>query len=328
LALTSIYQMKKIAIVYGGFSAEAGISAKSAAVAKKFICANTYTTFMVRIGLTGWFLELEGESYPIDKNNFGAMVQGKPFLFDGVFIAIHGDPGENGVLQAYFDLIKMPYNTSGSFAAAMTFDKGSCNSILRQKGIKVAESYWYQKGIALDEEVILKRVGLPCFVKPNRGGSSYGISKVSKAEDLQKAINFALEHDSEVIIEAYVRGTEASCGCLNYIDGIKALPITEIVVEGEFFDYAAKYEGKSQEITPARLDLETTLKIQNTTELIYKMMQLNGMARVDYIIQDGEPFVIEINTVPGLSEESILPQQANAAGISMKDFFTKSLSFI
>lgn len=317
---------KNIAIVYGGYSAEAGISSKSAQVVKRYLSEAVFNTYMVEIRTSGWFLHHNGSTFTVDKNDFSCQIDGQKITFDGVFMAIHGTPGEDGTLQSYFELIGIKHNTSASFPAAITFDKGTCNSILKQRGIQVAESYWYTSGNPIESEKIINKVGLPCFVKPNRAGSSFGISKVKHIQDLVPAIQLALEHDSDVIIEAFVNGTEVTCGCINFIDGVQALPITEIVSEGEFFDYSAKYEGKSQEITPARIKADLSQSIQDTTERIYKMLNLNGMARIDYIIQDNIPYVIEINTVPGLSEESIIPQQAREAGISLEDLFAKSLS--
>jgi D-alanine-D-alanine ligase len=317
--------MKKIAVVMGGYSAEKVVSMKSGAVAMQHVASKEYHPYAVVIDEAGWRLELEGTDYPIDKSDFSATVKGEKIHFDAVFMAIHGTPGEDGELQGYLDRLQIPYTTSGAAAAALSFNKGLCNDFLRSKGISCAAAQLLQQGDAINEAAILAKVGLPCFVKPNKNGSSFGVSKVNKAEELAAAIQKAFVHDDEILVESFMQGTEVTCGVLNFGGELRSLPATEIVSENDFFDYEAKYEGKSQEITPARLSAEVAQKVSERTKEIYQLLKLDGIARIDFIIQDGEPYIIEANTVPGLSEESIIPQQAACAGISLSELFQQAV---
>lgn len=317
---------KKIAVVYGGYSAEKEISKQSAEVVFKHLEGGVFAPYLVEITKTNWNCLWDGQWESVDKNDFSVHRKGECLTFDGVFMAIHGSPGEDGKLQSYFELIGMPHNTSGSFAAAITFDKGTCNSILKQRGIPVASSLWISAGDAVEVDLIAREIKFPCVIKPNRSGSSFGVSIVEDEIQVEPAIQKALEHDSEVLIESFLNGTEFTCGCTNFMGGIQALPVTEIVYQGRFFDYEAKYKGQSQEITPARFDAETTAEIQALTQKIYSILNLKGIARVDYKMHEGRPHVIEINTVPGLSKESLIPQQAREAGYDLGAFFEASLA--
>jgi D-alanine-D-alanine ligase len=265
---------------------------------------------------------------PISKEDFAFTLKGEKKFFSKVFMALHGPPAENGEIQPYFDNLRIPYTTCSSEVSSLTFDKFKCNKKLSDLGFNCAQSIIHEKGANIEADSIIKEVNLPCFVKPNGAGSSYGISKVNKETELVNAIHKASEHDNEVLIESFVDGTEISCGV--YLDGINitALPITEIVSENDFFDYEAKYEGKSEEITPARINSKLTLEIQKTSISIYEKMKLEGICRIDYIIQEDIPFIIEINTIPGLSEESIIPQQLKTANISLSEVFDMYLSNI
>tara|TARA_B100000780_G_scaffold264090_1_gene218473 strand:- start:69 stop:803 length:735 start_codon:yes stop_codon:yes gene_type:complete len=239
-------------------------------------------------------------------------------------MALHGSPAENGLIQPYFDNLNIPYTSCNAKISALTFNKYECNKKLKELGFNCAESYLHTKGDKVIEKKIIDIVKLPCFVKPNEAGSSFGISKVKKKEDLKKAINSALNYDNKVLIEQFLDGTEISCGVYNK-NNVQALPITEIVTENEFFDYQAKYEGKSQEITPARISKELTIEIQKLTTDIYKAMKLSGICRIDYIIVNEKPYIIEINTIPGLTEESIIPQQVKSANLKLSVIFESCL---
>ena len=313
--------MKNIAVVMGGYSAERVISIKSGRVVAKNLQSDEFSTYTVVIDRDSWYLTLKNQKYVINKKDFSANINGKNIFFDAVFIAIHGTPGEDGKFQSYLDQLKIPYTTSGSAAAALSFNKGKCNDYLRENGVLCAPSYLLHKKTAINENDILKQVGLPCFVKPNKNGSSFGVSKVKEKEKLKEAIENAFAHDDETLIESFMEGKEVTCGIHNFGNELTTFPATEIVSENDFFDFEAKYEGKSKEITPARISDELAKKIACRTKEIYCLLKLNGIARIDFIIQNNEPYIIEANTVPGFSEESIIPQQAACAGVSLKDLF-------
>ncbi len=314
---------KNVAIVFGGYSAEWVISEKSAEVVAEHLDPSLYRAFRVHISEAEWsVVPHEGPRLPIDRNDFSFELNGANVNFDVVFNAIHGTPGEDGVLAGYFDMLSIPYTSAGVLASAITFSKSFCNGLLRQfDELHIPGSAVILKNEPIDPERIIAKVGIPCFVKPNCAGSSFGISKVNNGSDLLPAIQHAFEHDDEVIIEQFIAGTEVSNGAFLKNGEVTVLPITEIVSENDFFDFNAKYEGASREITPARIDPEIADLIQGTTKKVYQHLRLKGMARIDYIIQGGRPFLIEVNTVPGLSEESILPQQVIHAGMTLQEFF-------
>jgi D-alanine-D-alanine ligase len=317
--------MKNIAVVMGGFSAEKVISLKSGIVAMNSLDKENYKTFAIVIDNEGWRLEKNSKSYPINKSDFSVKIDRQKIKFDGVFMAIHGAPGENGVLQYYLDNLNIPYTCSGAKASELSFDKGACNDYLRSFGIPCAKSIKLEKGEQINCSDIINELGLPCFVKPNGNGSSFGISKVKSGNELIPAIKKAFEHDNYILIESFLSGIEVTCGVHNLNDKIETFPITEIVSENEFFDYEAKYEGKSNEITPARISDELAKKVSEKTIEIYRLLKLNGIARIDFIIVDDLPYIIEANTVPGLSEESIIPQQAKCKGITLSELFNQSV---
>ena len=316
---------KNIAILRGGDSSEIAISLKSAEVVSRHIDTNKYTPYRVHIEGTDWHVIHNEQTYPIDKNDFSFSTDGRKICFDGVFMAIHGTPGEDGVLQSYFDLLNIPYNCCGSFESAITFNKAMCNALLKQFNIASAKADLINKDAEYDLEKIQKEIGLPCFVKPNKAGSSFGVSKVSEENQWEDALKNAFKHDEQVIIEAFVDGTEVTCGVIEKEGELIALPLTEIATENDFFDYEAKYEGKAKEITPARVSDENRDQVQSISKNIYRILNLNGMVRMDYIIEKKQPFLIEINTIPGLSEESIIPQQAQCYGMSLKELFSLSI---
>ena len=317
---------KNIAIIMGGYSSEYEISLKSGQVVYESLDKNKYNAYRIHIFETKWvFVNDFNEEFLVDKNDFSVLVNETKISFDCVFNAIHGSPGEDGFMQGYFKLLNIPHTSCGMYQAALTFNKRDCLSALKPYGIKTAESYFVNFGDPIDEDAIVKKVGLPCFVKANRAGSSFGITKVYKKETLQNALNTAFKEDNEVIIEAFLDGIEVSVGVITYKGEIKVLPITEIVSENDFFDYNAKYLGQSQEITPARIDEALAEKVRHIAKKVYKVLNLTGFSRSEYIFKNGEPHLLEINTVPGLTEASILPQQAAEAGISLSDLFENAI---
>lgn len=312
-----------IAIIEGGYSHEKVISLKSAATVFENIDLAKYTPIKVRIDEEGWVAFINDNKIPINRDDFSIIVNNEKIKFDFAFIVIHGTPGEDGKLQAYFDMIGLPYSTCNHLAATLTFNKYVCNQFLKSLGITVANAVLVRKNEIVEPENILKTVGLPCFVKPADGGSSFGVSKVKEGNELLAAIQKAQEHGTEVLIEAFMEGREFTNGVYLSENGIKVLPITEIITQNEFFDFEAKYLGESQEITPAAINAEMTNRIKQITYKVYQILGLKGMCRVDYILVGKEPHVIEVNTVPGLSAQSLIPQMAAYEGISLKELFSE-----
>ncbi len=317
--------MIKVAVVMGGYTGEAEISLKSGNLVLANLDKEKYELYPVHILTEGWYCLLEGNKYPINKGSFSFIKDEKEITFDVVYNTIHGTPGEDGYLQAYFEIIGMPFTGCPFYQSALTFNKKDCIAVLNKYGIKSAESVYLRQGEKIDEAHIFSIVGLPCFVKPNKSGSSLGASKVSKKEDLIKAIEKAFKEDSEILIEQFLDGIEVSVGVLNYKGKTKILGITEIISENEFFDYEAKYLGKSEEITPARLTDQVTKKVDEIAIKTYECLNMNGFSRSEYIIVNDEPFFIEMNTLPGLSPQSIFPQQAKVAKIEMKELFDNEI---
>lgn len=310
-----------IAIVAGGDSSEWQVSLRSAAGLNEFIPSEKYTKYIVTIVGKTWQVELpSGEKMPIDKNDFSFVMNGEKVKFDFAYITIHGTPGENGILQGYFDLIGLPYSCCGVLAASLTFDKYTCNQYLKSFGVNVADSVWLHRGDKIDEKLIAEKVGLPCFVKPCDGGSSFGVTKVKKMEELPLAIEKAFAEGKEVMVEALMTGTEVTCGMYRTRKKEVVFPITEVVTANEFFDYDAKYNGQVEEITPARLSEEWTQNVQNETRKIYSALNAKGIIRVDYIIEpSGKINLLEVNTTPGMTATSFIPQQVRAAGLDIRD---------
>jgi D-alanine-D-alanine ligase len=318
--------MKKVAIIMGGYSSEYQISLKSGNVVYQFLDQNLYKGYRIHILKDKWvYVDEQDHEFPIDRNDFSTIVNGEKITFDVVFNAIHGTPGEDGLMQAYFELLGIPQSSCDYYQAALTFNKRDLLSVLKPYGIKTATSYYLNQGDEIDEKAILETVGLPCFVKPNKSGSSFGISKVKSKDELAYAIVNAYKEDNEIIIESFLDGTEVSVGVINYKGNITVLPITEIVSENDFFDYEAKYLGKSQEITPARISPEMTEKVAAVAKKAYEVLKMSGFSRSEFIIVNGEPHMLEMNTIPGLTTESLIPQQAKEAGISLTDLFTNAL---
>ena len=318
--------MKKIAIIMGGYSSEYKISLTSGNVVYQNLDKTKFTGYRIHIFKEKWVYVDDNETeFAIDKNDFSVIINNEKITFDCVFNAIHGTPGEDGLMQAYFELLKIPQNSCDYYQAALTFNKRDLLSVLKPYGIKSATSYYLNLGDEIKQDEILAKVGLPCFVKPNKSGSSFGISKVKTKDELLFAIANAYKEDNEIIIESFLDGTEVSVGVINYKGETVVLPITEIVSENDFFDYEAKYLGKSQEITPARISEDIAEKIRVVAKKAYTILKMSGFSRSEFIIVDGEPFMLEMNTIPGLTTESLIPQQAHAAGIALEDLFTNSI---
>ena len=315
-----------IAIIMGGYSSEYKISLQSGQLVYETLDTSKYNAYRVHIFKEKWVvLNTANEEFPINKNDFSVVINNTKITFDCVFNAIHGSPGEDGLMQAYFELLRIPHTSCNMYQAALTYNKRDCLSALKPYGIKTAESYYVNLGDPIDEDIIISKVGLPCFVKANRAGSSFGISKVYKKEDFQQALKIAFKEDHEVIIESFLDGIEVSVGVLEYKGKTIVLPITEIVSDNDFFDYEAKYLGKSQEITPARISEEQAETVSALAKKVYSVLKLRGFSRSEFIFKDGEPHLLEVNTVPGLTSASILPQQAAKYGISLNDLFENAI---
>ncbi|MDR5591045.1 D-alanine--D-alanine ligase [Christiangramia sp. SM2212] len=317
---------KKIAIAMGGYSSEYRISINSGNIVYKHLDRDLYEPYRVHILQSEWFVVAEDDTpYPINKSNFTVKIDDKVITFDCVFNTIHGTPGENGLLQAYLELIGIPQTSCDYYQSALTFNKRDLISVLKPYGVKAATNYFLNKDQEINTKEIVDTVGLPCFVKANRAGSSFGVTKVKTEDEIISAAKTAFTEDDEAIIESFLDGTEVSVGVITYNGEVLALPVTEIVPDGEFFDYEAKYLGKSQEITPARISNEDTKKVQDIAVMIYKKLKMKGLSRSEFIFHNGEPHFIEMNTNPGISQASILPQQAEKAGISLKDLFGSTI---
>jgi D-alanine-D-alanine ligase len=311
--------MLNVAILCGGDSSEYEISLKSAQTVYNNLPKDKYNAFLVVCKNASWKVN---NNFEIDKTDFSfTNNSGNKIKFDFAYITIHGTPGEDGKMQGYFDMLNIPYNTPSQWASTVTFNKWTTTTLLKALGIKAAKSLLYYKNQSVDYTYIEKEIGIPCFVKPNAAGSSYGVSKVNSITDLPQAIANAFKESNEVMIEAFMQGREVTCGCFSDGNKIHALPVTEIISDNDFFDFDAKYNGKSKEITPAEIPAEIFNKVQETTKFIYRALNLKGVIRIDYILQNNEPWVIEINTTPGLSPQSIIPQQVKAYRMNLSDFF-------
>ncbi|MFY7730515.1 MAG: D-alanine--D-alanine ligase [Flavobacterium sp.] len=314
-----------VAVVMGGYSDESVISIRSGQLILNNLDRSKYTPFEVHILPEGWDVVINGEKYPINKADFSFEKEGIKTNFDVVINTIHGTPGEDGQMQAYWQLLGIPYTGCGFYQSALTFNKRDTLSVLNKFGIPRAASIYLTKGDPVNAQEIADNLGLPFMVKPNQSGSSLGISKVNSLEEFDKALEFAFAEDSDILIESFLKGMEVSVGVLNYKGETTVLGITEIVSHNDFFDYEAKYQGKSDEITPARLDEETEKKVREVAIKAYEALGMSGFTRSEYIIVNGEPHFIEMNTNPGLSPASIFPQQAGVAGVAMSDLFDNEI---
>jgi D-alanine-D-alanine ligase len=315
--------MRTIAIAAGGDSSEYEISVKSAREVEKAL-SSKYQVFIIMIRGINWYWEDQrGRYYNIDKNNFTLLKDDEKIRFDAVFIAIHGTPGENGLLQGYFDMMQIPYSSCGAFCSALTFNKQACKLYLKDYSIPMAGNILLRKGEMIDLPLLLREIDFPCFVKPNDSGSSFGVSKVRVKEELQAAIELAFKESNEVMIEAFMEGREVACGVVKVKGKAIVLPVTEIISKNEFFDFEAKYTpGKSDEVTPADMPVIVTNKIQDLSSKVYDLLGCKGIVRVDFIVVGDKPYFLEINTVPGMTAESIVPKQAEAAGIDISELYS------
>jgi D-alanine-D-alanine ligase len=315
-----------IAIIAGGDSGEYEISIKSAAVVKDHLDNAAFNSYLVVIQGKAWnCYQDDGRGYMVNKDDFSVNLPGGKINFDGVFVAVHGTPGEDGKIQGYFDMLGIPYTSCDQVTSALTFDKFFCNHFVSNFGVNISRSVVLKKSEEFKVDEILRQLNLPLFVKPNRGGSSVGTSKVKTPEELLPAIEVAFLEDNQVMLEEHIPGRELSCGTIHFRGEIRTLPITEIISKKEFFDYEAKYQGMSEEVTPANIPAEVASNISSTSIRLYKLLNCKGMVRFDYILNGDKLFFLEVNTVPGMSELSIVPQQALKAGISLKELFTETM---
>ena len=316
---------RTIAIVAGGDTSEYEVSLRSAQGIYSFIDKEKYTLYIVGMRGLDWHVRLsEEKTLPIDRNDFSfTQENGEKVKFDFAYITIHGTPGEDGRLQGYFDMLHIPYSCCGVLAAALTYDKFACNQYLKSYGVRIADSLLLRGGQSITDDDVIERIGLPCFIKPSLGGSSFGVTKVKTREEIQPAIAKAFAEAQEVMVEAYMPGTELTCGCYKTREKSVVFPITEVVSHNEYFDYKAKYDGESDEITPARISDSLTDRVKKLTSAIYDILGAQGIIRVDYIITEGEKInLLEVNTTPGMTATSFIPQQVRAAGLDIKDVMT------
>jgi D-alanine-D-alanine ligase len=316
---------KKIALITGGYSGEAVISYKSAIAIEKNIDTDKWDCYKIDINPQGWYYMGPNDSkVPVDKNDFSIIVNGSKIIFDAVLVGLHGTPGEDGKLQGYFDCLKIPYTSCDAATSALTFNKRYTVAVAAFAGMHVAKSLHLFKDIPVNAATILKELKLPLFVKPNNGGSSLGISKVNEGGLLQTALDKAFKEDDQVLVEEFISGREFTIGVFKSKGQIIALPITEIISKNEFFDFEAKYQGASEEVTPANVDEAVAEKIRTAARKAYSVFNCNGIVRIDFIYNetDGNPYMLEINTVPGQSDASLVPQQVVAMGWTLKEFYS------
>lgn len=314
---------KNIAIIAGGNSSEEGISLKSAAQITQWLSKTSYNVYTILVKGISWTLKHpEFGDFEISKDDFGVTINSDKITFDCALIAIHGTPGENGLLQGYFEMLNIPYTTGGVMNTSVTFNKYFCKELVKDTGVDLAKGILIRKGQVVDPEILTVQLGLPVFVKPNESGSSYGVSKVKTAEDITRAVTTALKEDKTVLIEEFIAGRELTCGLVKTSEKEYIFPVTEILSKNEFFDYNAKYLNESSEITPADISPELSERIQHLSSEIYDRLDCRGIVRIDYIYSHDKLYFLEINTVPGMSEASIVPQQVSAFGKDMAEIFS------
>ena len=315
---------RTIAIVAGGDTSEYEVSLRSAQGIESFLDKDRYISYIVVMHGTDWHVQLPGGgTTPVDRNDFSFTLAGEKTRFDYAYITIHGTPGEDGRLQGYFDMLRLPYSGCGVMASALTYNKFVCNQYLKGFGVRIAESLLLRRGQGIADEDVVQKIGLPCFVKPNLGGSSFGVSRVNSPAQIQPAIAKAFAEADEVLVEAFLDGTEVTCGCYKTKQHAVTFPVTEVVSHHEYFDYDAKYCGDSDEITPARIPDELSERVQKLTSAVYDIVGAAGLIRVDYIITEGSKInLIDVNTTPGMTATSFIPQQVRAAGLDISDVMT------
>lgn len=312
---------KNIAVVYGGDSSEFVVSVRSSENVYNAIAEAGFAAWKVQIKGLDWDVYEDGQIVAaVDKSDFSFEKDGKKIQFDFAYITIHGTPGEDGKLQGYFELVKIPYSTCGVYSSALTFNKYFCSNYLRNFGITMAKSVRLFKGDKIDADQLIEKLGLPVFVKPNAGGSSFGVTKVKEKAQLQEALELAMTESDDILVEEFIDGKEFTCGLVKIGHEKIVFPVTEVIPQNEFFDYEAKYvAGKTDEITPARISQELTQKIQQLSSKIYDLCDCSGIVRIDYILKDGEFYFLEVNTTPGMTATSFVPQQIAAMGRKLSD---------
>lgn len=315
-----------VGIVMGGYSEESNVSLKSGDYFYSQINKSKYTVFKITILKDGWNVIINDQSYPINKGDFSFQLNDKKIHFDVLLNTIHGNPGENGLMQAYWELLNIPYSGCSFYNSALTFNKRDTLSVLKKFNVSVANSVYLNKGDHIDVDSIIKEVGLPCFVKPNQSGSSLGVSKVKKKEDFLTALDFAFKEDKAVLVESYLEGREVQVGVFKNQGEVVVVNTTEIISKNEFFDYEAKYLGASEEITPAPISEEEDKRIREAAAHIYRSLDMTGFSRLDFIIVNGTPYFLEINTTPGCSPASIFPQQVKQAGLDFSKLLDNEIS--
>ncbi|MDD5569539.1 MAG: D-alanine--D-alanine ligase [Bacteroidales bacterium] len=314
---------KNIAVVCGGFSGESKVSMKGASNIINNIDGKFYNSYKVLISKYGWYVELNNKKYTVDKNDFSCIINKKKIKFDCAFVIIHGTPGEDGKLQGYFDLIGIPYTTSNMLVLAMTFNKNVCNNYVKQFGILIPETLFFERKDNIDIKKIISKFGLPLIVKPNNSGSSIGNSLVKTERELKPAINNAFKIDDEILIQEYIKGREITCGVLKKGNNIITFPLTEIITKRDYFDYKAKYGDKlTKEITPAGISGSIEKECKRISAMLFGKLKCKGLSRFDYILKDGKLYFLEVNTVPGMSAESIIPGQIKTIGMPMKELIS------
>lgn len=320
--------MENIAIISGGFSGESVISIESAKFVVAHLNDKKYTGYLIIIDNSGWYyLDAEGKRWEIDRNNFSLHLQHGQINFDKVFNIIHGDPGENGKITSYFEMLEIPSTSSTSVVSALTFNKAYCNKVVEGLGINIAKEVYLNQGEKIDADEILSQVGLPCFVKPNAGGSSIGMTKVNDENELIPAIERAFKEDNQVLIEEFIKGREVTCGVINSEGHSYILPLCEVVSKKEFFDYEAKYDASlAEEIIPAPIAEDFAATIKSTSAFLYRRLNCSGVVRMDYIVTDDNVYFLEVNTIPGLSGASIVPKMAKEFGWSYEELIDRILA--
>ena len=318
---------KRIALVTGGYSGEREISIKSGQEVYRHIDRSVFDVYMIHIGQDKWFYITDtGDRYPVDRNDFSVSAEGKKLTFDCAFIVIHGTPGEDGKLQGYFDLLDLPYTSCGRTTSCVTFNKFFTNRIARAIGVLTADALFFTVGQVVDHQQIIRALGLPCFVKPNNGGSSVGISRVDAPGDLDRAIRKAFHEDSEIVVERYVPGFELTCGMIGSGGRLIVFPLTKIISRKAFFDYEAKYtDGMAEEITPAPVDDRLKDRCQELSRYLYQQLNCRGIVRFDYIVNGEDLYFLEVNTIPGFTRNSIVPKMAMAMGWSLTELYTMAI---
>lgn len=313
-----------IAFVTGGYSSEAVVSYQSAITIENNLDTNRFDIYKIDVRPEGWVYDSGNGKVQVDRNDFSISLHDKRISFDAVFIGIHGTPGEDGKLQGYFDLHNIPYTSCDAAGSAITFNKRYTVAVASMAGINTAKSLHFFSEAKPSPADITAKLKLPVFVKPNNGGSSIGMSKVNDAKDLQSAIDKAFKEDTQVLVEEFISGREFTVGVFRNSNGITVLPITEVITQNEFFDFEAKYKGKSEEITPAQIPAEVTESIRSAARRVFEVFNCRGVVRIDFIFNEqlNQPFLLEINTIPGQSEASIIPQQVRAMGMSLRDFYS------